>query len=287
MLAARGVREAVFSRQEGTSAILCSAHRRRSGFTLIELLVVVATMALLMAILLPSLRRARAQTRRVVCQSNVRQVAIGWHGYLRESGGYFFQKGLWYWSELRKRQMQVDNAHLVYGGPPGAELTYQEPNPKPLNRHVKELSIFACPADTGSEGTPSSCCEYVGTSYLTNATLTGGPLAAPKSSDCCYNAVMRVKARLKNQHLSRIQGVDPSRLILVGDYGWITAMDKYSANEARWHVRPSAYNLAFLDGHADFTQIQKGRYVTSSYTVVPFRDLLAAFAACQDGTACE
>lgn len=44
------------------------------GFTLIELLVVVAIMALLLAILLPSLSRARQMARRTYCMSNMREI---------------------------------------------------------------------------------------------------------------------------------------------------------------------------------------------------------------------
>ena len=50
-----------------------SAMMKRHGFTLIELLVVVAIIALLLAILMPSLRLAREQARGVVCQSHLKQ----------------------------------------------------------------------------------------------------------------------------------------------------------------------------------------------------------------------
>ncbi len=46
---------------------------KKSGFTLIELLVVIAIIALLLAILMPVLRKARELTKRVVCASNLRQ----------------------------------------------------------------------------------------------------------------------------------------------------------------------------------------------------------------------
>jgi prepilin-type N-terminal cleavage/methylation domain-containing protein len=50
---------------------------RRPAFTLIELLVVVAIIALLVAILLPSLAKAREQARSAVCKSNIHQMGVG------------------------------------------------------------------------------------------------------------------------------------------------------------------------------------------------------------------
>ncbi len=62
-----------------------------SGFTLIELLVVIAIIALLMAILLPTLSRVRQQGRAVVCQSNLRQWGQILAIYTEENEGRFPQ----------------------------------------------------------------------------------------------------------------------------------------------------------------------------------------------------
>lgn len=58
-----------------------SARIRRSAFTLIEIIVTVAIISLLMAILLPSLRDARDQARRVICRNNLRSIWTGMLSY--------------------------------------------------------------------------------------------------------------------------------------------------------------------------------------------------------------
>ncbi|MFQ6035047.1 MAG: prepilin-type N-terminal cleavage/methylation domain-containing protein [Sedimentisphaerales bacterium] len=54
---------------------------KRRGFTLIELLVVIAIVAILMAIIMPTLNRAREQGKRAACLSNLKQLQLAWSVY--------------------------------------------------------------------------------------------------------------------------------------------------------------------------------------------------------------
>lgn len=59
------------------------------AFTLVELLVVVAIIALLVSILLPTLNKAKEQTSRVICASNLRNCGTALHLYTASNNGYF------------------------------------------------------------------------------------------------------------------------------------------------------------------------------------------------------
>jgi prepilin-type N-terminal cleavage/methylation domain-containing protein/prepilin-type processing-associated H-X9-DG protein len=67
----------------------------RSAFTLIELLVVIAVIALLVAILLPSLGRARQAGWQVVCLSNTKQLGLAFTMYAQDHKDVLWPPGQW------------------------------------------------------------------------------------------------------------------------------------------------------------------------------------------------
>jgi len=81
---------------------------KRRGFTLIELLVVIAIIAILMAILMPALRRVKEQGKMVGCLNNLRQWNLIYAMYLQENDGKFFSgygsNGYWWLAQLAEEK---------------------------------------------------------------------------------------------------------------------------------------------------------------------------------------
>lgn len=74
--------------------------KKRVGFTLVELLVVISIIAILLAVLLPAMNRARDQAKNVICRSNVKQWGTMLTMYASSNNGHFMpgfnmSEGMW------------------------------------------------------------------------------------------------------------------------------------------------------------------------------------------------
>jgi len=90
---------------------------KRIGFTLIELLVVIAIIALLVSILLPSLRQAKEQAKNVMCLQNQNAIFKAWMLYIEDWNGVMTKHTLAF----------KDDNTFPKEGPPAEEATYGLP----------------------------------------------------------------------------------------------------------------------------------------------------------------
>lgn len=115
---------------------------RKRGFTLIELLVVISIIALLLSILLPSLRQAKEQAKRTVCMTNLKQWGTVFHMYADENK-YRFPPG-WMTGPgitMQEEYLWPEALRNYYGDSGNFRLC---PNAtKPASRVINASAVFA------------------------------------------------------------------------------------------------------------------------------------------------
>lgn len=196
------------------------------GFTLIELLVVVAIIALLMAILLPSLSAARAQAKNVYCASNIRSWCVAELMYADQNTNYLpiasadddLQPGQNYYGVLAAENLVPKNLTIDYSRLPFGPTS----------------GVYFCPSEYRA---PVAGCE---TYYLQN----------------------RFSA-FKNVRVKTSQIVNPARTVLITDAminpwqnigysfwesGNLSTVMNINANR---HQKDTSRNYGQADGHVE------------------------------------
>jgi len=121
----------------------------KRGFTLIELLVVIAIIALLMAILMPGLQRAKTQAQLIVCRNNLRNYGVTGRMYSDDNDGEFPYSFTWLYAENRTCQWHDASKNLDrnpnLAGCMWPYLKGQEINLCPqFNNVAREMSCSVC-----------------------------------------------------------------------------------------------------------------------------------------------
>jgi prepilin-type N-terminal cleavage/methylation domain-containing protein/prepilin-type processing-associated H-X9-DG protein len=173
----------------------------RGGFTLIELLVVVAIIALLISILLPSLNRAREQTRSLVCMSNLRSLAQAVITYDTENGRLPRAHPAVYRNASRDaliadgfsadRADYQKNRYISYSlrphmnvGTDGRDTAADKVSTCPVSSRINPDDSFVASRSTMGTGLFPSPMDYCINNWALNASETdGGPSDGPRGTD--------------------------------------------------------------------------------------------------------
>ncbi len=263
-------------------------NRERSAFTLIELLVVVAIIALLIAILVPTLNGAREQAKKVVCLANLSNMGKAFAQYSSEDDKEHavpvsrsirnltlsnLEQLYVSWFAWGGRNGQVPFQMTAFSGLLIDDDTIWSARHRPLNRYIygsyneeeaNDMPAFQCPSDSGypkivGGSTPVvddapvamrgiPMYDAVGNSYRGSFISTGG-----QGFMFTVGALGHRLSTLQNTGELVVVG-EPLFFNMLGTNGQLTATDTPLVEMVGWHKRVMTDNLLFADGSARSTQ---------------------------------